>query len=116
MKKLLATLCIAAMLMPTAAFAGSKHNRHHNRYNQYNQYNQYNYYNHHHNNNNVNGWAVGAGVLGGLLLGEIARPRYAAPEPEYIQQCYVRVVPLYDEYSGQYIQAQRRFCELVPAY
>jgi hypothetical protein len=72
--------------------------------------------------------AIGIGAfLGGLIIGETLRPRYAPapvyaapvyvePEPQYIRECYVKVVRKYDARYDRYVKVKRKVCEVVPNY
>lgn len=61
------------------------------------------------------------GALGGLVLGEVLRPRYAPapvyvqPAPEYVvRECWYKTVRRYDPYTGRYVRVKKKVCDYVP--
>lgn len=110
MKKFLVSIIAAMVLIPTIAitpvYAKKKHGHYAGNEHTYN-YN-YNYTYKYKNYNNYDGWQVGAGILGGLLLGGIIANQNNYPPPGY----YVQGVQcqLWDPYNQQYIWAQGEVC------
>ena len=78
------------------------------------------------------------GALGGLVLGEVLRPRYPAypvytappvyapppvyvappvyVEPEYVEKCWWKKFRRYDPVTNNYVRVKKRVCDWVPAY
>jgi hypothetical protein len=80
------------------------------------------------NNNQDVVIGVLGGALGGLVLGEVLRPRYpaypvyAAPPPpvyvqpqvEYVRECWWKTVRRYNPNTGTYVRVKKKVCDYVP--